>query len=71
MGRYRGPPQIYLSLCQKPTRAFQKKLDATLRDLKSRGFGLYVRCKQETNTIINEVKEMALNMKKEQEEALA
>ena len=72
MGGRRGarPPQNTVQLVQKPSKVFQIKLKATLRDLKHRGFELYERCKKETTRIFDEVNIMARKMKIEQEAAL-
>ena len=37
--------------------------------LKQRGFALFLRCKKETNELVNEVRDMTLSMKAEQEES--
>ena len=62
-GRRGGRPQNTVQLVQKPTRVFQLKLKATLRDLKRRGFDLYERCKKETTKIFDEIHTMAQRMK--------
>ena len=58
-------PQNTVQLVQKPTKVFQLKLKATLRDLKRRGFDLYERCKKETGRIFDEIHVMARKMKTE------
>ena len=63
--RPRGPPRITVKLVQKPARAFQQKLDMTLRNLKKRGFRLYEKCKKDTNEIIDELRELTYAIKKE------
>ena len=66
-----GPKTIQLSLVQKPTRKFQKKLEFTLRNLKTRGFNLYQKAKKETEILLHEFREMMFVMKQEQKDALA
>ena len=69
--RARGPPQLHIKLVQKPAREFKMKLEKTIRALKKRGFHLYRRCKQETNEIIEELRELTYAIKKEQDDALS
>ena len=64
-GYRRGGPStifktsIHMNLVQKPARAYAAKLEATIRDLKRRGYGLYYRAKQETN---EDLKELSVKM---------
>ena len=63
--RPRGPPRIQVKLVQKPARAFQQKLEMTLRGLKKRGFQLYQRCKKESSDVIDELRVLTYAIKKE------
>ena len=47
----------HIKLIQKPTRQFVKQLEATLRDLKRKGFRLYKFAKDETSALFKRVYE--------------
>ena len=57
--------EIHFTLAQKPTKAFMLKLEKTIRDLKSKGFGLYARCKREMRDLMEDVKKLMYKIKEE------
>ena len=60
------PPQIHVNLVQKPTRKQTKKIEATLRDLKHRGFNLYYECKTTTSALCSELRDIVEAMRQKQ-----
>lgn len=65
-----SPPQVKVNLVQKPTKTQQTKMEATVRDLKRKGFNLYEKAKNETVVLVDNLKELQYSMKSEQDEAL-
>ena len=63
MGTFLAPPmQTTIHLVQKPTKRHKMNIEATIRDLKRRGFDLYERSKEEIAVIFDEVRDITRDL---------